>query len=138
MTTIAWDGQVLAADKQAESAGLKFRTTKIGRLKDGRLYGFAGEADYCREVVLWLEGGAKPEQKDKDDWWTVLVIGEKIERFERRLVPIEVEEKTHALGSGRDYAMAAMYLGKSAEEAVLVAHRFDPATGSEVDTLTRE
>ena len=136
MTTVAWDGTAISADKQADAGGLKYRATKIGRLGDGRLYGFCGEADYCLEMVEWLNGGPRPEQKDKDDWSTMMVIDKgKILRFERRAVPIVVEEKTHAIGSGRDFAMAAMACGKSSREAVLIAHQFDTGTGAEVDTI---
>lgn len=137
MTTIAWDGKTLAADTQASSCGLKFRTSKIGRLKDGRLYGISGDADYGLAVVDWLNGGEKPHQADKDDWSTILVIGldGSINRYERRLIPITVLEHQHAIGSGRDFAMAAMACGKTAKEAVEIASQLDEATGGYIETL---
>lgn len=138
MTTIAWDGRVLAADSQCEIGSLKFRTRKIGRLKDGRLYGFAGDADYGLAVVAYLNGETeKPEHEDKDDWSSFMLIDleQHIFRLERRFMPIEILEDFHAIGSGRDFAIAAMYLGKSAVEAVKIAALFDSSTGNEVDFI---
>ena len=40
-----------------------------------------------------------------------------------------------AIGSGRDFALAAMALGHSAIEAVTVAGRFDTASGNGFDAL---
>lgn len=42
----------------------------------------------------------------------------------------------HAIGTGRDYARAAMHLGRNAVEAVQVAILFDENCGNGVDTLT--
>jgi ATP-dependent protease HslVU (ClpYQ) peptidase subunit len=47
-------------------------------------------------------------------------------------------ESFHALGSGRDFALAAMYLGKNAREAVEIAMEFDLETGKGVDCLEVE
>jgi ATP-dependent protease HslVU (ClpYQ) peptidase subunit len=41
-----------------------------------------------------------------------------------------------AIGSGRNYAMAAMYLGKTAAEAVAVAAALDSSVGCGITTLT--
>jgi hypothetical protein len=43
MTTIAWDGKTLAADKCAWHWSLKFRISKLRRLNDGRIAGCAVE-----------------------------------------------------------------------------------------------
>lgn len=46
-----------------------------------------------------------------------------------------VREKFVADGSGRDFALSAMHLGKSAREAVAFAARFDVYTGGGVDAF---
>lgn len=43
--------------------------------------------------------------------------------------------KFHAVGSGRDYALAAMHLGLSARDAVGVAMEFDLNTGGELQEV---
>lgn len=137
MTTIAWDGESLAADKLAD-CGYAMTTTKIRRTSDGRLLGASGDAGLARKMLDWLElGGGRPEdQKGKDDWVAVLEIlptGE-IWRHER-FGKFKIEDSTVAIGSGRDLAMAAMECGKTAMEAVLIASKFDTATGRGVDVL---
>jgi ATP-dependent protease HslVU (ClpYQ) peptidase subunit len=42
--------------------------------------------------------------------------------------------KFWAIGSGRDFALAAMEMGATAEEAVLLASKFDRKTGNVVST----
>lgn len=55
--------------------------------------------------------------------------------YERTPHPIRIEDKLRAWGSGRDFALAAMHLGKTAAEAVTFACQFDSACGNGVDTL---
>jgi hypothetical protein len=47
----------------------------------------------------------------------------------------KAEDDFVAVGSGRDYAMAAMALGHTARVGVEIASRFDPGTGNGVDEL---
>lgn len=135
MTTIAWDGQMLAADRQCSL----FRGShlKIHRLKDGNLFGGSGDLRDSVAVREWLEnGGDKPKVSDK--FHAIFIRSDQLYVLEENLAPIKYERKCFAVGSGRDFAMAAMLLGKSAAEAVHVAHQLDVDTGPEVDELTAE
>jgi len=140
MTTIAWDGKTLAADKRSTSAGLARTVTKIFR-HEGKLLGISGSFDYGMQVVEWFKAGAEPEkfpacQLDKDDWSTLVVIDASgVGVYERGPFLLRNEDPSWATGSGRDYAMAAMHCGKSAAEAVAVAAAFDVGTGNGIDTL---
>lgn len=140
MTIIAWDGKTLAADKQATSGGYTYRTKKIYRVKDG-LAAFSGHADTGRAMLEWYKNGAVinefPKYQDDKEIWSPLTIFKKngIFRYERTPHPIKVLEKKYAFGSGRDYAIAAMYCGKTAKEAVLIASKFDENCGLGVDSL---
>jgi ATP-dependent protease HslVU (ClpYQ) peptidase subunit len=53
----------------------------------------------------------------------------------KTVVLCEARERQIALGSGFEYASAAMALGKSAAQAVAFAARFDVATGLGVDSV---
>ena len=141
MSCIAWDGEMLAADKQASVGGLARTTTKIKQIRNF-LVGYAGEAVQGEEMVAWLSKGAKPNtfpeaQRDKDDWVAMLVIrpGVIIQIYERSPYPMVLEDKTMAIGSGRDFALTAMFLGKRADEAVRIACHFDKGCGLGVDVL---
>lgn len=140
MTTIAWDGTSLVADKLVtDNHGLKSTVTKIFR-ENGNLVGFSGEAWLAQEFRAWVRDGGNPEKypaKMKEGSGTGLVISSsrQIRIYEGGPYPIEMEQKYHAIGSGRDFAIAAMYLGKTAREAIAVAHQFNTGTGSAVDEL---
>lgn len=144
MTVIAWDGRTLAADKRGVAAGYGFTVTKLFRTELG-LVGVDGYFDSCLELVEWIRSGANPSehpdsQKDEKRYsYAVLITPDKkILRYECGPLPIKVEEKFYACGSGRDYALAAMYMGATAEKAVAVASHFDTECGNGIDTLEFE
>ena len=136
MTCVAWDGETLAADKRATVGSLYRTTTKIYRVGSA-LVGYAGPGALSREMLAWARGGYRkvnfPElQRDSDNNITLCVIRLPgiIHVYENTPHAIEYEDKQFAMGSGRDFALAAMRLGKTAEEAVLLAAEFDPGTGN--------
>lgn len=140
MTVIAWDGKTLAADKRGDDGSI-VTVTKIKRIRDC-LVGGSGNMSGLVSIFHWYECGAEkkdwPEfQKDKELWCDLLVITpeRKIFKYEQQPIPHEIEDGTAALGSGSPYALIAMYLGKSASEAVLLASRFNRSCGNGVDTL---
>jgi hypothetical protein len=145
VTVIAWDGKTLAADKQGTWNGTKRRVTKIFRV-GADLVAFSGEPQFGLAMVQWWRDGGKPEQfpkhqSDKDDWQPFLVIQKqrgrpRILRFERTPFPIVLEERTYAMGSGSDFATAAMDCGRTAVGAVRVACKRDNGCGNGIDTLT--
>lgn len=141
MTTIAWDGKTLAADKRFTIGGCAATGTKIFHLED-LLVGFSGSAAQAMEMLAWLEAGEDPEefpasQRDADDAVAVLVVrkGGWIDVYERTPFPMRIEDKFYAMGSGRDYALAAMHLGKTAREAVEVSCVFEVDCGNGIDEL---
>lgn len=142
MSVIAWDGVTLAADRRASDGGFIHTTRKIARVR-GHLVGFTGQTAFGEQMVNWFERGGKVEdfpeaQRHADDWSGLLVIapGPAIFKFERTPFPIIVRDLMFAVGSGRDFAMAAMACGRPAAEAVEIACRFDSGCGNGIDTLT--
>jgi ATP-dependent protease HslVU (ClpYQ) peptidase subunit len=141
MTVIAWDGKTLAGDKRTNFGGLHGTTTKIHRFK-GCLLGCAGNTAQIMEMHQWVMSGYKREefpapQRDAEKCVSMLVIepSGKILQYENTPDPIVIENKFWAIGSGRDYAMAAMHLGHSARVAAEVACALDVGCGNGVDTL---
>ena len=141
MTTIAFKGGIMAADKQATSSGCSHgKMTKIFKL-DGHLIGVAGDGHACMEMVRWFNNGAKeddfPEiQKSEDNGMLMVVTPEKVITFyEKSPLPLIYENDFAAMGSGRDFALGAMASGLGATEAVEVACRFDIYSGNGIDWL---
>lgn len=140
MTVIAWDGRELAADRKRTIYHTPTPARKVwrARAKDGRrfLVGCAGEIEDCVQFVRWIKS-QNPEQKPAPTNFGALVIDERrrIWLVEQKLVYFQVREKLWAIGSGADYALAAMACGKSAAEAVRIAIRFDNRCGLGVDVV---
>lgn len=141
MTVIAWDGHTLAADRLATNEGLRRSTTKIHRVGE-ILVATCGSMDQGMLMLEWIRGGRIQQdfpgsQRDKDDWCPVMIIGpDRIVRvYERTHTPIIFEDRFYAMGSGRDYAVAAMYLGCSAPRAVEVATALEVHCGNGIDIL---
>ncbi|SRR5258706_16028655 len=139
MTCVAWDGKTLAADKRAVCAGTHCTTTKLRRIPSGEVLAWTGDRDSGELLAKWYADGADvakwPEfQKDKEDWCRLIVAdGNGVRFFERKPVSVRVEDRFYAWGSGRDFALAAMHLGKNARQAVEVACLFDTGCGNGVD-----
>lgn len=144
MTTIAWDGRTLAADKRCVYGEVVNIVTKIHRAGDC-LVGGSGEFAFILAMVEWVRGGRKDsefpaDQRNKDEWQPVLVIDRegRMHLYERTCHPIRWERRFGAIGSGKAYAIAAMHLGLSAEDAVAVACEYDPGSGNGIDVLRME
>lgn len=134
----------MAADRQANYGGLKRTVTKIQRIGN-LLVGGSGESAFISNVIEWIRAGRDPvafpaSQKDKDDWQPVMVVEPdgSILVYERTPHPVRWLDKHGAIGSGRDYAMAALHLGHCARVAVEVACALDPHCGGGIDTLELE
>lgn len=142
MTCVAWDGKCIAADKRATCAGVQNTTTKIRRIATGEVLAWTGNEEACHLVARWYEDGADPtkwpdSQKDKEDLSRLIVASRDcVKVFERQPIGVRVEDKFAAWGSGRDFALAAMHLGKTAKEGVELASHFDVCCGNGVDVLT--
>lgn len=141
MSVIAWDGHTLAGDRRAVLGGLIRTTQKIFAVGDS-LVAYAGNADAGEEVMAWYKAGAAPEtfpasQRNEDTWAGLMVIrpGGVIWKYERTPYPVKFPPQQFAIGSGRDFALAAMHCGKTAAEAVEIACLFDNGCGNGVDTL---
>lgn len=142
MTVIAWDSKTLAADKLCVYGNTKTIVTKIHRMPGGELVGCAGDLTFCLALIEWVKQGRKPVDfpthgRDKDDWQPLLVIETdgSPSFYERTPYPVRYEQRNVAFGSGKEYALAAMHLGKTAREAVAVAIELTSTCGMGIDEL---
>ena len=139
MTTIAWDGDTLAADRRVSYGTISdAKVTKISKTKKG-LCGAAGVTSMCAAFRRWFEAGEKgdPPYMGKDgDTATGFIIrpdGTRIMYDQHGWY--KTDPGPFAMGSGFEVALGAMAQGAAADKAVQVAAEFDGSTGNEVDTL---
>ena len=145
MTVIAWDGKTLAADKQATLFSMKVTTTKIRRIKRrdvvNEVLAWSGDQDSGQAMAAWYEAGANPtlfhECQQNNEAWTRLIVADRYgaKYYERSPIGVKVEDAFAAWGTGSDFAVMAMHLGKSAREAVELTCLFATGCGNGVDSF---
>ena len=145
MTILAWDGKTLAADRMATNNGVASTVTKVFRLDEDRIIGISGHLTRGLEVVDWLATNGHKDAFPKgseDEWYCALLIHRLplnriyVYKYEGRATPYRVLDTVHACGSGRDFALMAMHLGKTAKEAVELTCELSTECGNGVDTLS--
>lgn len=140
MTTIAWDGAVLAADNGGHYGPVVFRSLKIEPMKvNGVQYivATAGSASWARDAIRFMQG----ELSGHLDWkaydddltagsvWGIAVNAEgECFRIDCSLAWDKVLDPFMAYGSGMEMAVGALAAGASAIRAVeIVAEYTDGA-----------
>lgn len=148
MSVVVWDGKKLVADRQVTDSGMIRSTTKIRKIEKGKFKGFlmgaCGVTATANLLMDWFETGAKPEsfpyEYAKSDLFsaTLVVITDKkhIFRYDHLPVPIIMEDKVYATGSGRDFAYGAIAMGADAVKAVEVACELSAECGNGIDVIT--
>lgn len=137
MTTIAWDGKTLAADRRVVRGSVRVGTTgKLLRLSDGRLTAFSGLLCHREGFLEYAEG--RRACPPSGEYTAIIVeLDGRVFRYEEGLGRIQENGPggIAAAGSGLEFALAAMLCGRSAAEAVAVAAQLDIYTGDGVDEL---
>jgi hypothetical protein len=139
MTTVAFDGKTLAADRLM---GSWLNVCKLFRLKDGRVAAGSGNNfDAIREIIAWLDAKSPTSKRpeiDAADAPDILLVNAKgvlqwmTWPYSRGM---EVREPFFAIGSGAEFALGALAAGCSARRAVAIACRFDAHSGQGIDAV---
>ncbi len=122
------------------SWGAHDTVTKIERF-DGCLIGVSGNASVAFRLREWFKTGESPDKwpadANKDDDASLIVIRPSgiVQQFNTGPYPMTLEQTFCAWGAGRDFAVAAMHCGKSAQEAVELACCLSVHCGNGVDVL---
>ena len=143
MTTIAASrlhGE-MAADTQMNLGCSIFHCKKIFATDHG-LVGAAGSSIDCSKFLQWVERGMDEESRpsiDGEDGFQAIVLRHgAIFMFERDCFPMRIERDFHAIGSGGDAALAAMFCGKTPKRAVEIASKCNNQTGGPITVLKLE
>jgi len=137
MTTIACDGKTIAGDGLVTGNDMihDLHCVKVHRLQNGSVAGFAGSAFDVEQAVKFLNDEVKEIDLDESFEAIILHHGGDVEcmnnkgRKYRQSTPC-------ASGSGSPFALAAMDLGFSSEEAVKVAIERDIYSGGTIFVKT--
>jgi len=140
MTTIAWDGRTLAADRQRTHGDSRQPVCKLHDCGE-YVYASCGDRPDGVAVARWLSAGADWDKRPTLDEGGCCGIA--VRKADGAVFVVEGKTVTlcpvppgpTATGSGKDYALAAMACGKDARGAVEIASRFDVFTGLGVDAV---
>jgi ATP-dependent protease HslVU (ClpYQ) peptidase subunit len=135
VTTVAWDGKTLAADRQVSSGSAVYRATGKLHAIPGGVIGCCGSVPQIQRALNWIRAGMKGDAPELDEFGAISVIDGEVAIWDDETpIPIGAGERI-AIGSGGSWAMAAMDFGKSAIEAVEYAATRDHDTGCGVDSV---
>ena len=138
MTTIAArvsTGEI-AADSMVCGDDSFYLVEKLRRGKNS-VYGACGDWDKCLKMLQVLESGG---ELDSDIDVTVLELRSDgkdngLWVYEGTIIPARIKNDFWAIGTGANYAIAAMHLGASPTEAVKIACLYDTSSHEPVDTM---
>lgn len=109
------------------------------KLRRGKLsvYGACGDWDKVLKAFSLMESSSVEWESDLDV--TVLELrSDGIWVYENTIIPVHIKNDFWAVGTGANFAIAAMALGKSPAEAVALAVEFDPFTNPPIESLKLE
>lgn len=134
MTTIAasLDHQMIAADSRCSTDGWMFNVHKL-RAGPQSAFGAAGTWEQILKFYAALE--ANGEIEGECDVTVLELRKDSLYVYDGSLLAFPIKERFWAIGTGAPYAVAAMHLGKSPQEAVEIAMLYDPGTGGPIETM---
>jgi hypothetical protein len=135
MTTIAarFSTLEIAADSMVSGDDSFYLVEKLRRGKDS-VYGGCGDWDKILKMFQVLESGG---DLDSDTDVTVLELRrDGIWIYESTIIPAKIKNDFWAIGTGANFAIAAMHCGKSVKEAVEIACQYDTSSITPVDYMT--
>lgn len=145
MTTIAWDGITLAADRAAWSGYHCYAVRKVYRVqRDGMVFlvGFAGDGGFAHQILAWMRGEGEMPGQYPDDSKTSLSVAIVVDQKRRvwklnsYLYYTRCYGRLHVTGGGQDFAMGAMLAGASAKRAIQLTARHSSLAALGVDEVT--
>ena|SRR5687768_13962526 len=140
MTTITFREGIMAADSRMTLGGAVIgNVVKIVRRDDGALCGGCGRLAWLQAFHEWFLNGEQDDLPDVDEDSMGLIARPKkpLQAFEEAGT-YEWKTPYFAMGSGRRFALGAMYAGASAQEAVKAAIKFDIYSGGKVISLSHD
>lgn len=141
MSTIAYRNGVLAADTMATANGgvVSLSTVKIGG-RNGVMWTATGDAAWGKSFRDWMASGQCGDIAKPDDHTAGLIFcpNNDIVVYHHTGIELRSGLPFWADGSGQDYALGAMQVGATPEQAVRAAMVWDRYTGGDITVLRRE
>lgn len=138
MTTVAFDGKILACDKQCTEDTVKTTMTKLIKINEDVYFSFAGavcDIEKLKKFILMKKVKHLDPMEDETEGLILNISTGDCFHVDSNYRTIPIKSFT-AIGSGKLGALVAMSLGKSAIEAIEHTSHFDLYTGKGVDFIS--
>jgi hypothetical protein len=137
MTVIAWDGTTLAVDSLVTFDNRRTYSDKLVKAKSGEVIAMCGNMDICTHMLAMYQANKYelsdfPAQAEGKESYLVIATRDGVSVMGEGAYPYKINDQKFALGTGGDFAIAAMHCGKSAVEAVEIACIYDVYCGGKV------
>jgi hypothetical protein len=135
MTTIAARASTgeIAADSMVSGDDSFYLVKKLRKGQES-IYGGCGDWDKLLKFYNSLESGA---DLDSDTDVTVLELrSDGIWIYESTIIPAKIKNDFWAIGTGANFAIAAMHLGLTPAEAVKLACLYDTSSHEPIDVMS--
>jgi hypothetical protein len=135
MTTIAARASTgeIAGESMVSGDDSFYLTEKLRRGQES-IYGGCGDWDKLLKFYNSLESGA---DLDSDTDVTVLELrSDGIWIYESTIIPAKIKNDFWAIGTGANFAIAAMHLGLNPAEAVKLACLYDTSSHEPIDVMS--
>lgn len=127
MTTIIATKQGIYSDTLC-SYTVPFKVSKIAKIGKS-VYAGAGAADDLHRFFDWVRSGGGDDVPAFEEAIDILECApDGIFLYGKKFVRLRLEEEIYSIGSGCQYAMGALAMGATPEQAMEVAARLDPQT----------
>ena len=135
MTTIVFDGKTLATDSQITAGDVIVTSeNKITKLNSGGFVAFTGNTFYDSSIAGYFNELLEKPIIEDETTHGLFFDGARLWHFDYKFRMFEVTGK-YAIGTGREFAYAAMECGKNAIEAVEIACKFDVYSSLPVNSV---
>lgn len=118
MSIIAWDRDIVVADRAAQRGNMWRETKKLHHdfMNGGTpvVLGMLGTEETGLVLVDWFRSGADPDkwpecQKDEENWSHLLMFyPDKVLFYSQQPRPVEIRESFFCMGGAEEYAMGSM------------------------------
>ena len=138
MTTIAAKFSTLeiAADSMVSGEDSFYLVSKLRHGKNS-IYGACGDWDKVLKAYQLIESNSKEWESDLDV--SILELRpDGLWVYESTIIPVKLKNDYWAVGTGANFAIAAMRLGNNPATAVAIAAEFDPFTRHPIESYKLE
>lgn len=133
MTVIAWDGRYLVTDMRASIGDVGYPVHKIRKLPNV-VFAYSGYSDDFEGMINHYWDRTLPNPSNKDQFSRLVIVKQvdgvpELTYMEIGSTEIKPVSKYFASGTGMDFALTAMHLGKTAIDAVHITNKLSSSCG---------